>query len=304
MTLRDEDSFTARLARRRGRAPGLRVGIGDDAAVVDLRRGGHALTTDTLVENVDFLSGEIPYWVGRRAAAANLSDLAAMGATPSGYLLTLGLPARRGLEYGWEIAGGVISKMRESGAVLWGGDLSRSREVFVTICLLGRVSRPVTRGGARPGNLLFVTGTPGEAARGLRLRRRRKSARLTAEERAYLDPPPRLRFASLLARRRIATSMIDVSDGIGRDASRLARAAGVRIEIDSMDLERLRRSADDFELLFTAPPSRARAIGEISRRTGTPVSRIGRVTSGRGVQWRGAGRRIPVADWGYDHFRR
>jgi thiamine-monophosphate kinase len=304
MTIPDEDAFTAKLARRVKAPARVRVAIGDDAAVVSFPAGPCAITTDTLVERIDFLAGESPYWIGRRAAAANLSDLAAMGAAPDGYLLTLGLPPGRGLEYGWKIADGVISKMRESGATLWGGDLTRSREVFVTVCLIGRADRPVTRRGARPGDLLFVTGTPGEAARGLRRRRRRKGKRLTRSERAYLDPPPRIRFAALLAQRRLATAMIDVSDGLGKDASRLAAASGVRLEFDAIGLEALRESGDDFELLFTAPARHTGELMSASARTGTPVSPVGRVAAGRGVFWRGEGRRIAVGAWGYDHFRR
>lgn len=304
MRFADEEAFTAKLARRIGASRNVRVGIGDDAAIVRLASAGHAFTTDTLVDRIDFLAGELPYWIGRRAAAANLSDLAAMGATPVGGLLTLGLPRDKGLSYGWEIAEGVVSKLEESGAALWGGDLTRSREVFVTVCLVGRVARPVTRAGARPGDLLFVTGSPGQARRGLRRRRRRRTARLTAAERGFLDPAPRIRFASALARRRLATAMIDVSDGIGRDAARLAKASRVRVVLDGIGPGALRESGDDLELLFTAAPSRVPDLLRLAGTTDTPITRIGLVSAGAGVSARTGGRSIPVAGWGYDHFRR
>lgn len=304
MNFADEDAFTAKLARRVRSSRGVRVGIGDDAAIVRLAAAGHAFTTDTLVDRIDFLPGERPYWIGRRAAAANLSDLAAMGAVPVGGLLTLGLPRRKGLSYGWEIAQGVVSKLEESGATLWGGDLTRSREVFVTVCLVGRVARPVTRSGARPGDLVFLTGSPGQARRGLRSRRRRRTARLTREESAYLDPEPRIRFASSLARRKIATAMIDVSDGIGRDAARLAKSSRVRVILDGIGLEALRESGDDLELLFTAPPSRVSELLRLAGTTDTPLTRIGRVSAGAGVSARAGRRSVSVAGWGYDHFRR
>jgi thiamine-monophosphate kinase len=303
MIFPDEDAFTGRLARLFPAAPPARVAVGDDAAVLDLPRGRYLFTTDTLVEKVDFPAGERPYWVGRRAAAANLSDLAAMGARPVGYLLTLGVPRKKGLGFAWSVARGVSSKMSAAGAALWGGDLTRSAEVFVSVAAIGRSDRPVRRSGARPGDIVFVTGSPGDSFRG-RQSRKRGSARPTALERAYLDPPTRLSFASRLARRNLATSMIDVSDGLGRDAGRLARASRVRIDLAEIDLDRVKQSGDDFELLFTSPRRREAEVREVARLTKTAVSRIGRVAAGRGVSWTGGGRKIALENWGYDHFRR
>ncbi|HWC65263.1 MAG TPA: thiamine-phosphate kinase [Thermoanaerobaculia bacterium] len=321
--LRGEDALTAKIAaaarrssfalpsaggsesagrRRRRDGIALRVGIGDDAAVLDVPEGRYVATTDTLVEGIDFLRGEIPRLIGRRAAAANLSDVAAMGAQPQGYLLTLGLGPRRGAAWAAAVAGGVLAKMRPFGAVLWGGDLSRAPVSFVTICLVGRSGRPVLRSGARPGDRLFVTGAPGAAAAALRRRRGRAGRPPAAGEKAYLDPEPRVHLAREPARRGWATAMIDVSDGLAKDAHRLARASRVRLVIRGVPSAALSVASDDFELLFTAAPRRAAAILALARRLATPVAAIGSVERGGGVVRETAGRRVAVAERGWDHL--
>jgi thiamine-monophosphate kinase len=282
----------------------VKTGIGDDAAVIDLPRGRYVVTTDTLVERIDFLPDELPFWIGRRAAAANLSDLAAMGAGPVGCLLTLGLPARRGLDYGWKIARGVTSKMAPWNVPLWGGDLSRAREVFVTLCLVGRARRPILRSGARPGNRVFVTGTPGAAAVALAARRRNRGRPPRADERAHLDPTPRIEFARRLERGRLATAMIDVSDGLSLDADRLARASGVALELSGAKSGTLSTSSDDFELLFCVAPKNIEAVLAAARQTGTPLSEIGRVVRGEGIFRLKDGKKRRLAPVGYDHFSR
>jgi thiamine-monophosphate kinase len=310
--LRGEDALTARISaaarrlvpRPAKKATRLVLGIGDDAAVVDLERGRYVFTTDTLVEEIDFLRNDRPESVGRRAAAANLSDLAAMGADPEGYLLTIGLGPGRGAAYAEGIARGVLAKMRPFGATLWGGDLSRAPATFVTICAAGTAPHPVERAGAAAGDRLFATGRPGSAAEALARRRsrRERAVRDRRREAPYLDPEPRVAFARELARRRWATSMIDVSDGIGKDAHRLARASRVRLVFSGVSPAVLAAPSDDFELLFTAPPRRSEAILGLGRRLSTPVSEVGRVERGRGIFVEARGRRRPVPERGYDHL--
>ncbi|MGH9440670.1 MAG: thiamine-phosphate kinase [Thermoanaerobaculia bacterium] len=304
MTKRGEDLFTARLSAAARPGRGLRVGIGDDGAVVDLPRGRYVVTTDTLVEGIDFLARENAEWIGRRAAGANLSDLAAMGAQPLGALLTLGIPRRRTPGFAWKIARGAIAKLEPFGARLWGGDVSRSREIFVTICLIGKTPHPVTRRGARAGDLVYLTGEPGASFRGLAARKRRRRGAPSAEERRYLDPEPRVRFGAALSAGRLASAMIDVSDGLGKDAHRLAAASGVALVLRGVDRKTLLLPSDDFELLFTAPPKNADAIRRAAKRTRTPLCEIGRAAAGRGVFWTDGRRRAPIADAGYDHFLR
>jgi len=193
--------------------------------------------------------------------------------------------------------------MRPFRAGLWGGDLSRARETTVTMTLLGTAARPVARAGARPGELLFVTGEPGAAAAALELRRRRVGKAPIVGERPYLDPEPRVEFARALAARRWATAMIDVSDGLGRDARRLAAASRVRLVLSEVTPGAFAAASDDFELLFTSPASLERRIVRLAGRLGTPVSAIGRVEKGRGVFLEAAGRRRrPPGAAGWDHF--
>jgi len=308
---RGEDALTAKIAaaarrlapRRANKGTRLVVGIGDDAAVVDVEGGRYVFTTDTLVEEIDFLGHERPEAIGRRAAAANLSDLAAMGADPEGYLLTIGLGPGRRAPYAERIASGVLAKMRPFGAVLWGGDLSGAPATFVTICAAGRAPHPLERSGAVAGDRVFATGTPGSAAEALAFRRsRREPGRARRRERPYLDPEPRVAFERELARRRWATAMIDVSDGVGKDAHRLARASRVRLVFFGIPARVLRAASDDFELLFTAPPRRAASILALGRRSSTPVAEVGRVEPGRGVFTEERGRRLRVPESGYDHL--
>ncbi len=304
MRRRGEDALTARLAAAVPLGRGLRVGIGDDAAVVDLPGGRYVITTDTLVEGVDFLSRETPEWIGRRAAAANLSDLAAMGAEPLGALLTLGIPARRGQAFARRIAEAALAKLASFGARLWGGDLSRSSEVFVTICLTGKAKHPVTRSGAGAHEDLYVTGEPGASFRGLAARRKRTSGAPSKIEKSYLDPEPRVAFGRALSGGRLATAMIDVSDGLAKDAHRLAAASGVALLIRGVDRKTILSPSDDFELLFTARRRNARAIRRAARRTRTPLAAIGSTIDGHGVFWTDGRKRVAIANRGFDHFAR
>jgi thiamine-monophosphate kinase len=307
---RGEDRLTAKIAAaaRAGgiRAAGgasLRIGIGDDAAVVDLPKGRYVLTTDTLVEGVDFFPGELPFWIGRRAAAANLSDLSAMGALPVGFLLSIAVRRKDGARAAQRIAEGALSRMRPFRAALWGGDLSRAAATVVTILLVGKAPRPVARSGARPGDVLFVTGSPGSAQAAMELRRRRVGRPPRAGERPYLDPAPRVEFGRALAARRWATAMIDVSDGLGRDARRLAAASRVRLVFEKAPPGALSGESDDFELLFASPAGREGAILRLGRKLATPVARVGRVETGKGVVLESAaGRRAAVSGGGWDHF--
>jgi thiamine-monophosphate kinase len=308
---RGEDALTAKIAaaaRRRSfsaasrHGAGVRVGIGDDAAVVDLGPRRCVLTTDTLVEGIDFFPGELPYWIGRRAAAANLSDIAAMGAIPLGFLLSLGIRTGKDERYAYRIVEGAIAKMAPFRASLWGGDLSRAPATFVTMFVIGAAAQPVARAGARPGDRVFVTGRPGSAAAALAVRRKRVGRPPSKREKAYLDPEPRVEFASRLSRRGWATAMIDVSDGLAKDAHRLASASRVRLALIGLSPTALGAASDDFELLFTSPPSRRASIFGLGRRLHTPLAEIGRVERGRGVTLERDGRRRLVADRGYDHF--
>lgn len=329
-----EDRFVERLRERIVGSAGLVVGPGDDAAVIR-SEGLLVATTDTLVEGVDFLAGEEAARLGRRAVSVAFSDLAAMGAWPAFFLLTIGFPETADENFPLEIAAAAADRGREFGAVLAGGDLSRAAETFLSVAAWGApAGEPILRSGARTGDLLFLSGWPGEAAAGLAVARAR--ARLspaggwTPEElgvpeltrllAAYRDPEPRLALGRALARERLATAAIDVSDGLGRDAARIANASGVRlvIESESVPLSPALRSfaeltgtdpvetalggGDDYELLFTVPPASAGRLSDSPPDWGVEVRRIGRVETGSGVFLEEDRGQRPVGDRGFDHL--
>jgi len=336
--MKPEDRFVEKVRALLPQREGVILGPGDDAAVVAGSSGPIVATTDMLVESVDFLAGEEPDVIGRRAVAVNVSDLAAMGALPSWFLLSIGFPTARGEDFPLAIARGAIARGDQFGASLVGGDLSNAAVIVVSVAMWGNpAGNLMTRDGASPGELLYLSGDPGRAAAGLRLARRleefsrhggaatpRFSGLSTphVEEllRAYRDPEPRLALGSRLAREAIATAAIDVSDGLGVDAGRLARASGVRLEIDALALpvsaslrafaqiegedpvDLIVNGGDDYELLFCAPESAEEGFEEIAGESGVALWRIGRVVPGSGVILRQGRNEREIGDAGHDHF--
>lgn len=325
-----EDSFLRRLLEALPPSDRVRVGPGDDAALVAPSVEPGVVTMDLLVEGVDFLPGESPEAVGRRALAVNLSDLAAMGARPAFFLLGIAFRAERGEEYALAIARGALSRAAPLGIGLAGGDLSDCDLTVVSVALWGESAhKPLLRSGARAGDALFLSGHPGRAAAGLRIaraasERRRLAPSLSDGDRAdllaaYRDPEPRLELGDALGREEWATAAIDVSDGVGIDAGRLARASGVRavLEADRLPIspalarfareegldasELVLEGGDDYELLFTVPPeAEARVLASLG---GTPLHRVGRIETGSGAVLRSATGDRDVSSLGHDHLR-
>lgn len=321
-----EDRITGWL---RSRTPGgsrVLVGIGDDAAVVRSSRGHTLLTTDMLVEGVDFRRDwTTPRALGRKAVAVNMSDLAAMGARPLFFTVALGLPP--GLPPRWvrELHRGLTDPGSARGALLVGGDLSRSDAgVVLSITAVGESvgRRVLCRSGGGAGDLLYVTGVLGRSAAGLALLREgRLRGRSAAEREALLAhrlPEARCEEGEYLAAGGFARAMMDLSDGISTDLPRLCAASGVDAEIDP-DLLPLfppaRRwgcdplalaldGGEDFELLFAVPKSKAARLEKLWPPRLAPITRIGRLLPGPGKVWlaRGQGRR-PLPKGGFDHFR-
>jgi thiamine-monophosphate kinase len=270
-----EEALVSAIARAvGGPSGGVVLGIGDDAAVLD---DGTVLSTDILVDGVHFDLGRMsPRDVGHRAATANLSDLAAMGARPVALLAAFGLPA------GFNDAAEIAAGMREHGVPVAGGDLSRAPVLIVSVTALGRAERPVRRSGGRPGDVLAVTGSlGGQAAAGY-------SGRVT----------PRSEEGCALAA--VATAMIDLSDGIAADAGRLARASGTGAVVE---LERLPRApgatveqaatgGEDYELLAALPPGVEPPV---------PMTVVGRLTEVMDVLLVDAAG-VPQPLQGWDHF--
>jgi thiamine-monophosphate kinase len=300
------------------------LGPGDDAAILEREGGLLAVTTDMLVEGVDFLAEETPETIGRRAVSVNLSDLAAVGAEPEALVLAIGFRGRRGPEFPLAITRAAAQRAAEFGARLVGGDLSEAPATVVSVALWGRpAGRPLTRSGARPGDDLWISGFPGRAAAGLRLARRGSPPSSAEQElvAAYRDPEPRVALGAALAREGAATAAIDVSDGVGVDAFRLARASEARIVLERARLpvsgtlgdyaalegadpvDWLLCGGDDYELLFTARSSERSHVEACAGASRVPVTRVGRVEAGRGAVLQEPGGERSVENLGFDHLR-
>lgn len=310
MRVRDVGEFglIARIARcaARGAALGeaVRIGIGDDAAVLRLRRGEElAVTTDAAVEGVHFRWRTTPARLaGRRALRAALSDLSAMGARPLGFTLSLTAPPSLALAALEGLVGGLLTEARAAGCPLVGGNVARGAVASVTLAVLGAVrsGRALRRDAARPGDRIFVTGTLGAAALDVaRTERGGGPAR-------HL-PPVRLASGQALARLSRVGACIDVSDGLLADLGHVVEASGVGAQLDVSRLPLPRGFAracaklhldplalalaggEDYELLFTVRPGgsgRPGGPGEatLSRRLGSEVREIGCIVKGRGVR--------------------
>ncbi|MFQ5679462.1 MAG: thiamine-phosphate kinase [Gemmatimonadota bacterium] len=300
----------------------LPVSVGDDAAGLRAPAGEVLLlSTDAAVEGVHFRR-EWMTWetVGYRAAAASLSDLAAMAASPLGALVTLLLPPELEREVVTAIGSGVGECLREQRTPLIGGDVSRSPgPVAVEVVSVGSCRRPVPRTGARPGDELWVTGVLGGAAAAVWDLSRSMEPDPRCRRRLE-RPVPRLREARWLAEEGRLTAMIDLSDGLSGDAGHMASASGVRLvlradavplapavrEFSNQDVAlRLGVSGgEDYEILLAAAPGSVEGARErFEERFRIPLTRVGTVERGKGVDWvDGRGKRLPMKPHGYDHF--
>jgi thiamine-monophosphate kinase len=298
-------------------AGSVRVGVGDDAAVVAPGSGELVLTTDALVEGAHFdLGAWSAHDLGYKALAVNVSDLAAMGASPRYALAAFTLSDRVDAAFVMDVIGGMRTCADEQALWIVGGNLARGRDVALTVTAVGEVApgRAVRRVGARPGDVLVVTGALGAAAAGLRCASRRGD--WTEDERTAMHrlmrPEPRVGEGAILARAG-ATAMIDLSDGLALDLSRLARASEVGATIRLGDLpvapaattDDAIGGGEDYELLAALPSDEAAegARREIGETFGTALTRIGRVVAGSGVTGVAQdGRERPVEPTGWDHF--
>jgi thiamine-monophosphate kinase len=278
------------------------LGPGDDAAVMARSRHAALLTIDTLIEGVHFRRRWIPpYVLGRRAFEVSASDVAAMGGRPVAALLALAAPPATRRSDLRAMIRGVRAAAHAAGAALAGGNLAAARDLSLTIALLGDApARPVARAGGRPGDLLFLTGTVGGAALGLRrLGRARSMPAGDGAVRRWQRPSARLRAGAELGRRRIAAAMIDVSDGLLIDAGRLGHASGTGVVlhwnrlplapgIAPLSDARARALAlgggEDYELLFAVRPARVAALARVRARLGCPITHVGELVAGRGVR--------------------
>ena len=283
-------------------------GIGDDAAVLDIPAGERlVVSTDASVENVHFRRAWMTAQeIGGRATAAALSDLAAMGATPRGLLLALGVPQswRHDLE---QLARGVGAAAASAGCPIVGGNISAAGELSLTLTVLGSAVHPLTRAGAREGDIIFVTGILGASGAALRALLAGETPSAVHRTR-FVAPVPRLREARWLAEHGVRAA-IDISDGLVADAAHLARASGVSLSIDERAVPCVSGvgesealvSGEEYELLVAVPPTAGLRAGEFLVEFGLELTEIGVVTalSERAVMLRG----FQVDDaGGHDHL--
>lgn len=313
--------YFAPLARGFSGAGGLQS---DNAFVAADARRDLVVKTDTIVAGVHFLADDLPQRIAAKALRVCLSDLAAGGSTPFVYQLSLALP--RNWKEAWisGFAKGLAADQRRYGIVLCGGDtVVTPGPLTVTITAFGRVARGkgLTRGGARAGDELWVSGTIGDGALGL-LAAQGGLRGLTARHRASLEdryrlPRPRSTLGPRLVG--IATASADVSDGLLADAGHIAKASGlaVTIERDDVPLSAAARAAvaadsrlwanvlgggDDYELVFAVPARKAAPLQAAARAAGVKVKRIGRFARGIGVGLTAAGQPVAAPRKGYVHF--
>ncbi len=337
-----ERTLLSHLSARVPSVPGVVVGIGDDAAAVEL--GPFALvTTDSLVEDVHFVRAATPArLLGRKALSTNLSDIAAMGGLARYATVSLCLPPE--LELAWldSLYDGLLERAAEAGVGLVGGNVARRRQgIVVDVTLLGDAGRLLLRSGARPGDRVVVTGALGAAAEGVRLIA--DGARLdpdgelaatggwsdssapavTACLRAQLDPRPPLALARSLAERGLARAGMDLSDGLSSDLPEICRLSGVGAVVDAAaipvddsmaELERVRggdalslalHGGEDFQLLLAVDPADVADLSDLARVWGVRVTAVGEFLPGDAeVRMRTSdGELLPLAAGGFDHFR-
>ena len=319
-----ERALIKRITDRIHSPPWLVVGPGDDAAVIEPQRGTlDVVTTDALVEGIHFDRRFCPPdAIGHKALAVNLSDLAAMGASPRAALLSLVLPDSLSVSDVDGVLDGLLSLAGRYNVALAGGNITRSTgPLVVDVTAIGSVGRRrvLKRDGARPGDEVYVTGRIGAGAAGLRaLQAGGSDPDIQAH---YLRPEPRVRAGTLLGRNRAATACIDLSDGLSDGLIQLAEASGVGIAIDRaalpVDRAILRwfeqdredpalaavSGGDDYELLFTSRPAQRGRLRAVRQHVGKlPITKIGVVTSERKVVLKTPDGERPLPG-GFEHFK-
>lgn len=336
MLLKDlgEDHIVKQLAKRLGQKhPRLIKGIGDDTSVT-VQKAGCALlsTTDTLIEGTHFSLSYAPArLIGRKSLSISVSDVAAMGGAPLFGLVSIAMPGRTEKRFLDELYKGIDDSAKAAGLFIAGGNTARFEgAVIVSTTVIGEAPEKtiVYRSGAKPGDIIYVTGALGDSALGLRLLQERGVAALKSRFKKavlrHLDPQPRLAAGVQLAAGRLASAMIDVSDGLLLDLKRLCEASAVSAVVEAQAVpvseelheycsnKKLSRpqfsfsGGEDYELLFTSPPDTAKAIERLSKRLKlniTPIGGIDAATKGsrlRVLDKNGAW--VKITRLGFEHF--
>jgi thiamine-monophosphate kinase len=309
------------------------VGIGDDAAVIKSPGGPDErdllVCCDLMVEGVHFRAEWAPpRLLGRKALAVNLSDIAAMGGVPRFAMVSIALPHKFSAEFIDEVFRGLFDLAESTGVSIIGGDTSSSPDsLFIDVSVIGDCAseRAITRGGAKVGDTIYVSGSLGASALGLSLLE--GGVRLEDESKfqdallKHLSPEPRLSLGRAIGEAGLATAMIDISDGLSTDLWHLLddsncgaviHAGAIPIAESVLrfsastqtanPLEVALNSGEEYELLFTSPPGRAREIAELANALELPITRIGEIVASDGLQLETGERLEPLHPSGYEHL--
>jgi thiamine-monophosphate kinase len=328
-----ESEIINSIRSRLQRASGVVVGVGDDAAVLKPRESKDLLACcDLMVEGVHFRRDWCePTLIGRKALAINLSDIAAMGGTPRYAMISVAIMAGSPASFVESLFDGIFELADQTGVAVIGGDTSSSPgPLFIDVSVIGdcEVGKAVTRAGARPGDQVFVTGTLGASALGLRLLER--GARLkdpgnnqSCEEALlkHLIPSPRLKTGSSIGQAGLATAMIDISDGLSTDLCHLAEESDCGAIIDAgsipiaqsvLDyitedpatdpLDLALNGGEEYELLFATDPGNLARISEVGLQTGVRMTRIGEMIERKQLILRFGDEQRPLQVKGYEHL--
>ena len=309
------------------------LGVGDDAAAIRMGDGRYLLVTvDMLVEGRHFLFDKIsPEQLGHKSLAASLSDIAAMGGMPRHAVVSVGWPPYADLKYTEKVYAGMKELAREFGVNIIGGDTVKAPQMLVDVTVLGEMEEePVARGGARPGDLIAITGRVGASAAGLEL--------LTAPEipspadlepdisrelvQAHLQPSPRVREAVSLTKAAIPTSMIDISDGVGSEIKHICSSSevGAMLYAGQLPVNEATREAarvlqknvldwalaggEDYELIFTFPENKLDDARRTLTNSGSEMQVVGKILpADSGMQIEVKGEIFALHTQGYDHFQ-
>ena len=320
---RIEQAFQGKPGNHRGR---LKLGPGDDAALFSPSSGCETiLTCDWFLEGTHFLRDKYPAdAVGWKCLARAVSDVAAIGGMPQCFLLSLALPETLTGRWLAQFLSGLKRAARRFGCVLAGGDTTQGEEILISVAVIGEVRKgqAVLRSGAKPGDVIFVSGRLGQAELGLQLLRSGKTfaGKKDPALKKHLYPEPRVALGKWLAEKRLATAMMDLSDGLSSDLPRLCAASGVGARIEEAKLPMVSRSwgkrtqgfdalhlaldgGDDYELLFTVAKSKARNLPDSFERIA--LTAIGEIIPGESIlRTEPDGRQRDLMARGWDPFRK
>ncbi len=305
--MREREFIAGIAAQISKKAPFLTKGIGDDAAVFGMEdEQKWVISTDLLVENIHFIRDhQRPFLLGRKSIAVNLSDIAAMGATPAYALVSIAIPDYLDDAWLWEWRDGVLAILDEFTCALIGGDTTKGERLTINVVAIGFADRReiAYRSGAKAGDDIYVTGYLGESAAGLTLLQRgiMQKEHWNVLYEAHLNPTPQVGIARTLCQRGIVTAMQDLSDGIATDLAHVCSASGVSAVLEKQLLpvsKTLQEAADthnldpygcilrggeDYQLVFTSTSEHRKIIEEISRNNKVMITRVGRIEMGAGV---------------------